>query len=142
MQSLLNPIIILDVSFSLRLADRRVTARTTNFVEPCSFQQKKGNPIFSTLCIRHIVSLSKGFLDLMLQAKLSDPIMIGLWARSANNGFDHAALGIAKALLLDPKSCVVHGLLQPFMVCFSPSGLFPLSRLLSSYYAYPFSFGL
>ena len=41
-QSLLNPIIILDDSFSLRLAHRRATARTTNFVEPC-FQQKKGS---------------------------------------------------------------------------------------------------
>ncbi len=29
-----------------------------------------GNPIFSTQCIHHIASLSKGFLDLMLQAKL------------------------------------------------------------------------
>ena len=27
--------------FSLPPADRRATARTTNFVEPCSFQQKK-----------------------------------------------------------------------------------------------------
>ena len=42
MQSLLNPKIVFDDSFSLRLADRRATARTTNFVEPCSFQQKKG----------------------------------------------------------------------------------------------------
>ena len=41
MQSLLIPIIILDDFFSLRLADRRATARTTNFVERCSFQQKK-----------------------------------------------------------------------------------------------------
>ena len=29
--------------FSLPPADRRATARTTNFVEPCSFQQKKGS---------------------------------------------------------------------------------------------------
>ena len=38
---LVESIIILDDSFSLCLADRRATARTTNFVEPCSFQQKK-----------------------------------------------------------------------------------------------------
>ena len=30
--------------FSLQSADRRATARTTNFVEPCSFQQKKNHP--------------------------------------------------------------------------------------------------
>ena len=29
------------ILFSLQSADRRATARTTNFVEPCSFQQKK-----------------------------------------------------------------------------------------------------
>ena len=52
MQSFLNPKIIFDDSFSLRLADRRATARTTNFVEPCSFQQKKiTDPYFSFLTL-------------------------------------------------------------------------------------------
>ena len=31
------------ILFSLQSADRRATARTTNFVEPCSFQQKKSS---------------------------------------------------------------------------------------------------
>ena len=43
-------------------------------------------------------------------SQLSDPIMIGLWARNANNGFDHAALWSANAIqripiLLDPNCC-------------------------------------
>ena len=68
-----------------------------------------GNPIFSTKCIHHNAGLSKGFLDLMLQAKLSDPILIGLWARSADNGFDHAALGITKGYFLTQTSLGIQG---------------------------------
>ena len=41
MQSLFDPTLILDDSFLLFSADRRATARTTNLVEPCSFQTKK-----------------------------------------------------------------------------------------------------
>ena len=51
--------------------------------------------------------------------------MIGFWARSANNGFDHAVLGITKGLLLDPNirgiqgfASALHGLLKPFMTYF------------------------
>ena len=52
-----------------------------------------GNPTLSSSFIQRIASLSKGFLDLMLQAKLSDPIMLGPWARSANNSVGHTVLG-------------------------------------------------
>ena len=60
----------------------------------------------------------------MLQAKLSDPILIGLWARSADSGFDHAVLGITNCLLLDPnipgypRFCF-----QPCPGCLTPSWL-------------------
>ena len=37
--------------FSLQSADRRATARTTNFVEPCSFQQKKSQSYRRTWCV-------------------------------------------------------------------------------------------
>ena len=46
----------------------------------------------------------------MLQAKLSGPILIGLWARSAANGFDHAALGITKGYFLTQTSLGIQGL--------------------------------
>ena len=89
-----------------------------------------GNPNFSTSCIRHIASLSKGFLDLMLQATLCVPLMIGLWTRNANYGFDHVAWGITNALPLDitiPRYLIF--LLQLFKGCFNPSGLPLLSHL-------------
>ena len=45
----------------------------------------------------HLVYSTYRLLELMLQAKLTHPIMIGLWARSTNNSFGHFALGIAKS---------------------------------------------
>ena len=60
----------------------------------------------------------------MLQAKLSDPIMIGLWARSADNGFDHAVMGITTCLLLDPNIPLYSSFcFQPCMGCLNPSWL-------------------
>ena len=63
-------------------------------------------------------------------SKLSDPIMIGLWARSANNGFGHAALRSANAILripilLDPKCHSFLGYFPPFVLLPTPAHPLP-----------------
>ena len=63
-------------------------------------------------------------------SKLSDPIMIGLWARNANNGFDHAALRSANAIqripiLLDPQCHSFLGYFPPFVLLPTPAHPLP-----------------
>ena len=53
------------ILFSLQSADRRATARTTNFVEPCSFQQKKNKSTMHAVSDIGALQSSDGLVDIV-----------------------------------------------------------------------------